>query len=107
MKNLNYKQIAEAIKNNEPFTHNGTMTGEIVMLQDIDSEAYEGLQYEHGNDSINELDPADYVYIVKSYATTILAEVLWTKQLWYNDKRYSRTTSRQQGIIKRAKGIRC
>jgi hypothetical protein len=80
---MNYKQIEKAIKNNEPFAHNGTMTGEFSRRPDTDE-----LQYR-----------------VYSYSTLIYSEGLVTGERWYNDKKYSQTTSRQQSIIKRAKGI--
>jgi hypothetical protein len=76
---MNYDQITQAIANNEPFTHNGTLTG--YLAEDA------GL------------------YIIESYDTVVYREHLETGNKWLNPDKYSQTTTRQQNLIKAAKHI--
>ncbi len=76
---MNYTDIEQAIRNSEPLKHNGTMTG--YLAEDA------GL------------------YVIESYSTVIYREHLETGSKWLNPKKYSTTTSRQQNIIRRAKGL--
>ena len=74
---MNYTQIQTAITNNQSFTHNGTMTA-----------------YNHGTN-----------YQILSYNTTVYTENLATGETWLNPKKYSKTTSRQVNLIKKAKNL--
>lgn len=85
---MNYKEVAQAIKNNEPFRHNGTMTGII----NLNSEMAEQLG-------------GKIIYEIYSYKTLIYAENIETGRHWLNLEFYSNTTSRQRGLIIRAKGL--
>lgn len=71
---MNYQQIENAIRQNKPFTHNGTMRATML----------------------------DNEYWIYSYATPIYKKYLQTGEVWFNEQKYSRTTSRQQNIIRRA-----
>jgi hypothetical protein len=73
---MNYKQIENAIKNCEGFKHNGTMTAE------------------HDEN----------LYKIYSYSTLIASKSI-DGVTWLNPNRYSMTTARQMGIIKRAWSI--
>lgn len=81
---MNYFEVERAIANNQPFTHNGTMTGVYMAGGSHDQ------------------------YVVYSYATEIYrcdcdGVKSWNHRL--NRKKYSQTTTGQQNLIRRAKGI--
>ena len=69
----NYKQIAELLAIRAPFNHSGTLTA-----------------YREGDE-----------YRVLSYSTLIATYNLMDGTWWINPTKYSVTTSKQQGIIRR------
>ncbi len=77
---MNYQRIAQRIENNLPFTHNGTLTG------------------------VFELTNGGKTYVIYSYSTEIYREYP-DGQKWMNDAKYSHTTSKQQNMIRRIKGL--
>ena len=59
-----------------------------------------------GNTMRGEWDERDNgTYLVYSYRTVIAKRDTLTGYTWYNDAKYSRTTSRHQGVVRRAWGI--
>lgn len=74
---MNYSEIRDALRRNEPFEHSGTMTGRV-----------NGDRYE-----------------VYSYRTLIAYRMLNGAGTWLTGQKYSKTTSRQCNIIRRAWGL--
>lgn len=98
MEQMNYKEIERAIANNEPFKHNGTLTGEIDRMSISDNITMRETEAYFSYDDV-------LFYKIYSYSTLIYAENLQTGEKWLNPHKYSVTTSKQQNIIRRVKNV--
>lgn len=90
---MNYSKIEHAIAHNLPFKHGSSMSGELTR------GGFDCLGYfftGHG-------------YVIRSYNTVIYYEPLEQHDgvtVYFNDKKYSHTTSKQQNMIKSIKGLK-